>query len=137
MTVSRKRKDRIIFRDGGLCQLNLFGCTVFADTADHRANRGAGGSQLLDDGRNLIAACNLCNMAKENATGAVRADLIRRGLRVVPAATHAATRDRAIRTLVQGRDGQWRELLSDTAARVVGAVERATLGPLTEAAVLP
>ena len=108
MTVTAADKTAVIDRDGGFCLLMLAGCLGEAQTADHRANRGQGGAgDILDGGENLIAACSICNGNKENATGIVRLDLIERGLRVLPGATHRKTLDRVRITPVQGIEGEW------------------------------
>ena len=117
MTVTVGFKKRVIVRDGGLCQLMLPGCTGEAQTADHRANRGAGGSTVLDHPSNLVAACSLCNGAKETVGEGARRWLVRRGLRVVPDSTHEKTAARAAQTLVKGRDDRW-YLLVDADTRI-------------------
>lgn len=94
-------------RDGGVCVLNLNGCTKVATTAHHRANRGSGGSKILDNLANLVATCVICNGTAEDDAD-VRADLIRRGLRVEKAATNEATLLRALLTPVVYPDGsEW------------------------------
>ena len=92
-------------RDQHTCQLALPGCLVVATVADHRANRGAGGAgKTLDAPSNLVAACGLCNGRKES--GAFRAELIRRGLRVASGRTHAHTAERARALPVTRLDGR-------------------------------
>jgi len=108
MTVTVGNKRSVIERDGGFCLLALQNCLGEAQTADHRANRGQGGAGgVLDDGVNLIAACSVCNADKERATGVVLMDLIERGLRVKPGATHRHTLARVLLTPVQTLDGSW------------------------------
>ncbi|MFL2002278.1 HNH endonuclease [Microbacterium sp. A1-JK] len=112
MTVTVNDKKDVIARDGGFCLLALAHCTGEAQTADHRANRGQGGAgDVLDGGENLVAACAICNGMKEVATGRTRNDLIQRGLRVLPASTHAKTALRVRLTPVQTLDGSWWSLL--------------------------
>ena len=53
------------------------------------------------------AACSVCNADKERATGVVLMDLIERGLRVKPGATHRHTLARVLLTPVQTLDGSW------------------------------
>lgn len=98
-------KKAVIHRDGGLCVINLPGCTHEATTTDHRANRQAGGSRTLNDPRNLVGACWSCNGKKADASGAVREDLEARGINVLPAATHQKTLERAAETPVRYPDG--------------------------------
>lgn len=119
MTVSRAEKDAVIERDGGYCLLALPGCLGEATTADHRANRGAGGAPraTLDDPANLIAACVICNGEKENATGQLRLSLIARGLRVEKASTNAKTLERVKATPVEYLDGE-RYLLVSARERI-------------------
>ena len=107
VTVTRAMKDAVIARDGSFCLLALPGCLGEATTADHRANRGQGGSKkgVLDHPANLIAACTICNGEKENATGQLRLNLIQRGLRVEKAATNAQTLERVKQTPVEYLDG--------------------------------
>lgn len=99
---------RVIARDGGLCVIAGRYCAGDAVTADHRANRGSGGSVVLDNPSNLIAACVICNGQKEDADGAYRAELIERGVRVVKASTNEATVVRCQLTKVRYPDGsEW------------------------------
>lgn len=114
MSLPRKLVDRIIERDGGFCLLALPGCLGEANVAHHRANRGMGGSPILDHPANLVAACGPCNGAAEDAGAIVRWDLIERGLRVEKAATNDATLWRAIETPVTYLDGSRWFLLSAT-----------------------
>lgn len=105
-----KKRDRVIARDGGRCVLNLKGCRGVATTADHRANRGAGGSVILNGYACLIAACEPCNGAKEDAHGQTRDDLIARGLRVEKDSTNEKTLARCQTTPVTYPDGSVRWL---------------------------
>lgn len=103
----------VIARDGGVCLLQLPDCLRVATVADHRANRGAGGSKILNDPACLIAACVLCNGAKEDAYGEYLARLRMFGLRVWKAATNAATLARCRDTPVVYPDGTTWKLNSD------------------------
>lgn len=104
--IPEKKKARVIERDAGLCVLRLKDCLTEATVADHRANRGHGGAgKRLDGYSNLIAACRLCNGAKENVDGELRALLIARGVRVQSASTHAKTALRALEKPVYYPDG--------------------------------
>ena len=109
-------KRAVIERDGGFCLLALHRCTGEAQTTDHRANRGAGGSRVLNDPRNLVAACARCNSDKADGTAMVLMELEDRGLYVRPAATHAATLQRCIDTPVTDLEGR-RWLLIDEHTR--------------------
>ena len=51
----------VIERDGGVCQLQLPGCTHRATTADHIQPRSKGGTAAMS---NLQAACRHCNSSK-------------------------------------------------------------------------
>ncbi|QNA94221.1 hypothetical protein G4G29_14610 [Microbacterium sp. Se63.02b] len=62
-------------------------------------------------------ACSICNGRAEDASGIVRADLIRRGLRVEKAATNAQTLQRCIDTPVEYLDGELFYLVSATERR--------------------
>lgn len=108
-TVAVKRT--VIHRDDGLCVLSLEHCTGQAETTDHRANRQAGGSRVLNDGANLLGACVRCNGDKADASGEVREELERRGINVLPASTHEKTLARAKETPVQYPDGRWYRLI--------------------------
>lgn len=62
-------RAEVIARDGGLCRLNLDGCTKIATTADHIVGRAAarrmGWSQeRIDHPSNLQGACKNCNEVK-------------------------------------------------------------------------
>lgn len=117
MTVTVATKKAVIERDGGFCLLVLPGCTGEAQTTDHRANRGSGGSTVLDDPRNLIAACTLCNGKKADGHAIVLADLESRGLYIRKAATNQKTLLRAIETPVEYLDGERFYLVSVTERR--------------------
>jgi 5-methylcytosine-specific restriction endonuclease McrA len=55
----------VIERDGGVCQLQLPGCTHVATTADHIVPRSKGGTAAME---NLRAACRPCNSRRGNRT---------------------------------------------------------------------
>ncbi|MFC5126923.1 HNH endonuclease [Pseudoclavibacter helvolus] len=110
-------KSLVLARDQGLCVIAGPFCVGVASIPDHRANRGAGGSSLLNDPSNLIAACTLCNGWKEDVTGDEREELVRRGVRVIPNSTHAKTLERARETSVIYPDGS-RFLLHADGSRV-------------------
>jgi len=113
---------RVLTRDKGVCVIALPGCLKVATTADHRANRGSGGSKLLDAFPVLIAACILCNGAKEDAYGLILAELKRRGVRVEKDSTNAKTLARCLSIPVLYPDGVERFLSSDGRAVPVGEV---------------
>lgn len=117
MTVTVATKKAVIERDGGFCLLVLPGCLGEAQTTDHRANRGSGGSEVLDDPRNLIAACTLCNGKKADGHTIVLDDLEARGLYIRKAATNQKTLLRAIETPVEYLDGERHYLVSATERR--------------------
>ena len=95
----------------------LANCLGEAQTTHHRANRGSGGSPVLDHPANLVAVCSICNSDAEDAGALLRFDLIERGLRVEKAATNAATLERAKRTPVEYLTGQLWFLISATERR--------------------
>lgn len=105
--MGKKLVAAVIHRDGGYCVLRLPWCQIVATVADHRANRGHGGSRSLDGMSNLIGACGRCNGAKEDATGEVVEELIRSGHRVIPDSTHQKTAVRALNQPVLYPDGRW------------------------------
>lgn len=117
MRVSKKLFEQIRQRDGGFCLMALPGCMGEGNVLHHRANRGAGGSRVLDHPAVLVLVCSLCNGRAEDAHAIVRADLIERGLRVEKAATNAATVERAKRTPVEYLTGQRWFLISATERR--------------------
>lgn len=100
-------KHKVFERDGHRCLYGITGCAGAAQTTDHRAGRGNGGSRVLNHGCNLGSACLFCNFEKERATGEARAELIRRGLTVAKAATNEQTLERARTTPIQDRNGDW------------------------------
>ena len=110
---STKLIKLILKRDEGRCVIAGPLCFGTATVADHRANRGIGGSTELDDPRNLIASCPVCNMAKEDATGGTRAYLERRGIRVRKLATNAATLAVCQDIPVMYPNGDWFELTAE------------------------
>lgn len=56
----QRTSARIIKRDGGVCQIQLPGCTYTATTTGHVVPKSHGG----DDDSNLRAACRHCNSSK-------------------------------------------------------------------------
>lgn len=102
----KKLVAAVIHRDGGYCVLRLPWCQIVATVADHRANRGNGGARSLNEMSNLIAACGRCNGAKEDASGEVREELVKRGVRLLSDSTHAKTAIRALVTPVEYPDGR-------------------------------
>lgn len=56
----RKQRNDVLFRDGGLCQLKLAGCQVYATQVHHKHGINVSGKVVanLDD---LEAACAPCN----------------------------------------------------------------------------
>lgn len=111
--IPKKLVALVLDRDRGRCVLNLPRCLGSASVADHRANRGSGGSKVLDDARALIAACGICNSDKADASGETRAELIRRGVIVEKAATNHQTVVRCAYTPVEYPDGLVWFLTSD------------------------
>ena len=116
--IPAKIRDLVLKRDHFRCVINGPGCQGVATVADHRANRGAGGSKILNDPANLVAACWIDNGWKEDSTGALRLELVRRGVRVIPDATHAKTLLRAQITPVEYPDGTV-ALLTSSGLRLV------------------
>jgi 5-methylcytosine-specific restriction endonuclease McrA len=110
-------KKAVIERDNSLCVLNLENCQGTAVITDHRANRQAGGSRLLNDPCVLVGACVRCNGRKEDSTGQEREELIRRGLIVLPASTHEKTLARCKVTPVEYPDGE-KYILADAHTRI-------------------
>jgi len=115
-----KTRSIVLERDGGRCVIRGPHCTGRATLADHRANRGSGGSSLLDTPECLIAACELCNGWKEDAVGAAREDLIRNGIRVLKASTNTLTVLRCMETPVLYPDG-WYVLVGAERQRMLPA----------------
>lgn len=70
-------------RDGEMCVMAgiLPGCTGRADTANHRLNRGAGGSKMRNGMSNACAICDHCNGLIENDAEAA-AEARRRGVKL-------------------------------------------------------
>lgn len=125
--IPRKIRDLVLERDQYRCVINGPGCTVTATVADHRVNRAMGGSSVLNDPANLVAACWSDNGWKEDSTGAERLDLVRRGVRVVPDSTHAKSLLRAQITPVEYPDGTV-ALLTSTGKRLVQVLVKAEVG---------
>lgn len=102
----------VIERDGGFCLLVLPGCMGEASTADHRSDRGHGGSMILNDGAALIAACGLCNGRKTHLSSLERLELIRRGLIVAKDSTNEKTLARCKETPIETVEGERFYLIS-------------------------
>ena len=122
--IPKRLTELVLKRDGEVCQLNLPGCTYRATMADHRANRGMGGSDVLDNTVNLVAACGLCNGLKETVSGDVLAELKRRGLRLARAGTNAQTLLYASDSYVQYRDGEWYRLDTSGGRQIIRKVNQ-------------
>lgn len=114
MSLPRALFEAIKIRDWFECLLQLHGCEGEGNVLDHRANRGAGGSLILNHPANLILACWRCNGNKADARAIVLLDLEERGLWVRPHATHEKTLRRAIETPVVYPDGRSFYLISST-----------------------
>ncbi len=71
--------------------LGLLGCYGEASVADHRSDRGHGGSEVLNHGCVLVAACGPCNGRKTHLKTHERLELLDRGLIVPKAATNEKT----------------------------------------------
>lgn len=68
----QKRRERVMARDSGLCQIKGPACTVVASDVDHvtskAAARAAGWTNdQIEDDSNLQAACRSCHKAKTAA----------------------------------------------------------------------
>lgn len=80
---SRKDVEFILDRDGGVCLMwgsNPF-CAYYADTANHRINRGQGGSKRLNVRVNGCAICARCNGLIEHSS-TLAEEARRRGVKV-------------------------------------------------------
>ena len=111
--IPRRLFEAVRDRDGGFCLMVLPGCMGEGNVLHHRANRGAGGSKILDHPANLTLVCSRCNSAAEDAHAITRIDLIERGLRVEKAATNHATLTRALNTPVTDLEGRWWRLIDE------------------------
>jgi hypothetical protein len=122
-TIPKDLVRGVLERDGGFCLLALPGCLGEASVADHRAERGMGGSDVLNHGVALVAACGLCNGRKTHLGTIERYGLIQRGLIVPKAATNQQTLIRCAETPVEYLDGE-RHFLIDahTTVNVLDAV---------------
>lgn len=108
MSIPRATKKLVLERDNGLCVIDGPFCFGSASVVDHRANRGMGGSSMLDSPENLIAACPQCNGLKEDATGVYLEMLIRRGVRLLKRGQPALqVLERARAMPVEYPGGQW------------------------------
>ena len=114
--VGKKKTDAVILRDGGVCVIQLDGCTGAATVADHRRSRGMGGAKSLDEFSQLVAACSFCNQAKEDSKGDIRKMLIARGVIVTAGRTHAHEAEKARETPVWYPNGE-RWYLRDDGSR--------------------
>lgn len=68
----QKRRERIMARDGGICQIKGPTCTLVASDVDHKVSKAAaretGWSEgQIEDDSNLQAACRTCHKAKTTA----------------------------------------------------------------------
>jgi hypothetical protein len=60
---TKSQKAEVLARDDGVCLMwgtNPF-CAYYADTVNHRINRGSGGSKGLNVTVNACAICSMCN----------------------------------------------------------------------------
>ncbi|QOC26068.1 hypothetical protein IC744_06860 [Microbacterium hominis] len=110
----RKLFEQIKERDGHFCLLALSNCLGEGGVLDHRANRGMGGSKILNHPALLVLACSRCNGDKADGTAMVLMELESRGLYIRPDSTHEKTLQRAVQTPVEGLDGRWWMLISAT-----------------------
>lgn len=115
----RKLFEQIRERDKGFCLYALPGCLGEGGVLDHRANRGSGGSKILDDARNLALCCAICNGLKADAGEIVLYELESRGLYIRKAATNHQTLQRAIDMPVTYLDGEHYYLVDASTRRHV------------------
>ncbi len=114
MAFTKKQREKVFDRDGGLCIVRGPSCFGHGQVLHHRANRGMGGAgKTLDRLSNALLSCSPCNGWIEDSTDELREILIVRGVRVIPASTHAATAARARETSVVYPDGRVFMLLDD------------------------
>lgn len=106
MPIDKKLVRLVLERDNYQCVINGPYCEGVATVADHRANRGAGGSKVLDDPRCLIASCWADNSWKCDVGKWDRDELIRRGVVVLKAATNQETVSRCANRAVEYPDGR-------------------------------
>lgn len=62
----RKYRSEVLFRDGGLCQLRLDGCEVYARQVHHLDGVRAG--LIPADPTRCVAACQPCNQKAGDPT---------------------------------------------------------------------
>lgn len=122
MTKPIPKKDRlaVLERDDWVCALQLPRCQWYATCFDHRSGRGHGGAKSLNRPSAGVAACGLCNGAKEDTSGDERAELERRGLIVKKGRTHAHTAEVLRLTPVEYPDGTTYWLTDDGRREPVG-----------------
>lgn len=120
--IPKKLVSLVLERDGNVCVIAGPACLGEATVADHRANRGAGGSTVLNDARCLIAACGLCNSFKADSSRWDRDELIRRGVIVLKAATNRETVNKCANKPVEFPDGSWWFLHQDGTRTELGEV---------------
>lgn len=116
--IPKKTTALVLRRDHDLCVIQGSHCTYHATSAHHRANRGSGGSTILDDPANLVATCVLCNGDLEDCTGDDRLAYIHRGLRLPKRATNEQTLHLARAVPVMWPDGSW-WVLGPTRVRIL------------------
>lgn len=68
----QKRRERVMARDSGLCQIKGATCTFVAAEVDHKVNKAAARAAgwidaQIEDESNLQAACGTCHKAKTTA----------------------------------------------------------------------
>lgn len=89
---TRKQTAAVLERDGGICLMwgsNPY-CAYSADVANHRVNRGAGGSKGLNVLVNACALCSSCNGLIESDAGLA---LVARDRGVKVRSSHVLARD--------------------------------------------
>lgn len=74
---TREQKQIILWRDGDLCCM----CRQRATEANHRANRGAGGSKYRNTLPNGCALCTICN-GRIESDAEYAAEARRRGVKL-------------------------------------------------------
>jgi len=68
----QKRRERILSRDAGLCQIRGPACRFIAGEVDHKVNKAAARAlgwtdEQIEDDSNLQATCGTCHKAKTAA----------------------------------------------------------------------
>lgn len=96
--IPKRLKRLVLRRDGDRCQVGLEGCAGTTSAVDRRAGKTLADSDVLTTPCNLFASCWSCHWQKDASKGALRDEMIARGLIVARGSNDTETVAKVLET---------------------------------------